>query len=340
MFRAGLSLVVLSAAALSPAAAPLWAGDGLWAIESRQELRCGVRNDSNADLASDIPSGRLGFEIDLCRSWSAALFGNADQVSFVGVTPETGLDALKAGEIDVLALHEDALFGRRDVSFAEIAFVDSLSLMVRRADAMVNALALDGDSLCLSGGEDAERRIEAFASRNQMTLKLRKTASPNEGFTGLREGTCAALAAERLVLARLRSQEENAATRYEVLPEMLSRTFLGPVILSGDRAWENVIRWSLFAMILAEEKQVSSQNLASMASSAEDPAVRRLLGFEGDFGSQLGLEALWAYRILETVGNYGELYDRHFGPGSPAELERGPNALWLDGGLMRAPPFQ
>lgn len=340
MFRTALFLVVLCVAAELPVSAPVWAGDILEAVKSRDSLRCGVSVEGGPDLDPAAAKGRSGFERDLCRSWSAALFGKTDQVTFIEVTPETGLAALKQGRVDVLALQEDVFFGRRDVSFAGTAFVDSLGLMVRRADGVSNALEFDGESFCSIGGEEARGRIEAFASRNRMTLSVQETGSLKDGLIALGDGACRALVAERLALAGLRSQQENGAAVFEILPELLSRKQMGPVILSGDQAWENVIRWSLFAMILAEEKQVSSENLASMASSAEDPAVRRLLGFEGDFGAQLGLEALWAYRIIDAVGNYGELYDRHFGPGVPSELERGPNALWIDGGLMRAPPFQ
>ncbi len=319
---------------------PAAAGETLDRIKNDGLLKCGVHAGQQGLAVKDDIGNWRGFEVDLCRSWSAALFGKADQVSFVEVSTETGLKALNDGRIDVLALHEDALFGRRDVSFAGSAFVNSLGLMVRRADAFSNALELDGASICFGGDEDARGRIDAFASQNRITLNVRKTDSIEEGVFQLREGACSALMAGRLALAGLRSQEENGAALYEILPELLSRQLMGPVTLSGDRAWQNVVRWGVFAMLLAEEKQVSSENLASMASSTEDPAIRRLLGFEGDFGTQLDLDSLWAYRIVEAVGNYGEVYDRHFGPGRPTELERGPNALWIDGGLMRAPPFQ
>lgn len=318
---------------------PVAAGEIFDRIKSNELLRCGVQAGQEGLAVKDDSGNWRGFEIDLCRSWSAALFGKADQVLFVEVTPDTGLAALNDGLIDVLALHEDALFGRRDVSFAGNAFVNSLGLMVRRGDALSNALELDGGTVCFRGGEEAKGRIDAFASQNRMSLNLRKSESLEESVLQLRDGTCNALIAGRLALAGLRSQQENGVAVYEILPELLSKRLMGPVTLSGDRAWLNVVRWGVFAMVLGEEKQVSSQNLASMASSTEDPAVRRLLGFEGDFGTQLGLDALWAYRIIEAVGNYGEVYDRHFGAGLPAELERGPNALWIDGGLMRAPPF-
>ncbi|TQV79346.1 transporter substrate-binding domain-containing protein [Denitrobaculum tricleocarpae] len=319
---------------------PAAAGEILDQIKSDGLLRCGVQAGQEGLAVKDDSGNWRGFEIDLCRSWSAALFGTPDQVSFVEVGPETGLKALNDGRIDVLALHEDALFGRRDVSFAGSAFVNSLGLMVRRADAFSNALELDGGSVCFSGDDEAKGRIEAFASQNRMTLNVRETGSIEEGVLQLREGSCTALMAGRLALAGVRSREENGAALYEILPDLLSKRLMGPVTLSGDRAWQNVVRWGVFAMLVAEEKQVSSESLASMASSTEDPAIRRLLGFEGDFGTQLGLDVLWAYRIVEAVGNYGEVYDRHFGPGRPTELERGPNALWIDGGLMRAPPFQ
>lgn len=319
---------------------PVAAGEIFEAIKSNETLRCGVHAGQQGLAIKDDIGNWKGFEIDLCRSWSAALFGSDDKVSFVAITSETGLNALTDGRIDVVALHDDALFGRRDVSFAGNAFVDSLGLMVRRVDAISNALELDGRTLCVSGDEEEQGRVDAFMSQNRVTVRTREIAPLEKAILHLREGSCDALVAGRLTLANLRSQEEKGRATYEILPELLSKRLMGPVILSQDRAWLNVIRWGVFAMILAEEKQVSSENLASMSSSTKDPATMRLLGFEGDFGKQLGLGPLWAYRIIETVGNYGEVYDRHFGPGLPAELERGPNALWIDGGLMRAPPFQ
>ncbi|WP_282609356.1 transporter substrate-binding domain-containing protein [Pelagibius sp. Alg239-R121] len=316
------------------------AGEAFDAIRDSGTIRCGVHSDRPGLAVKNDQAEWQGFEIDLCRSWSAALFGNGDQVSFIEIEGEEGLSALTDGTIDVLALNEDALFGRRDVSFAGNAFVDSLALMVRRADAFSNALELDGRNVCFSGDEEAKGRIDAFASENRMNTTTSDAGSMPEAMDRLKEGDCDALLAGRLALASLRSSEPDGAERYEILPELLSKRLLGPVTLSNDRAWLNVVRWGVFAMIVAEEKQVSSNNLASIASSAKDPAVKRLLGFEGNFGEQLGLQPLWAYKIIETVGNYDELYERHFGAGLPTALERGPNALWIDGGLMRAPPFQ
>ncbi len=312
------------------------AGEVFDAVRERGELRCGVQSE-RPGLAARTADGELaGFEIDLCRTWSVAVFGKADRVVFVPVAGEAGLKALSDRQIDVLALHEDALFGRREVSFAGNAFVDSLALMVRRADALGNALELDGKTICVSGGEEATGRLEAFASENRLTLSTLETDTVAASVRELQSGACAAVMAGRLVLAGARAQADED---YEILPELFSKNLLGPVTASDDRAWLNVIRWGVFAMIVAEEKGVSSENLASIASSEKDPAVFRLLGFEGNFGEELGLDRLWAYKIIESVGNYAEVYDRHFGAGKASELERGPNALWLDGGLMRAPPF-
>ncbi len=321
-------------------ALPVAAGEILDGIKSSGLIKCGVHAGQQGLAIEDDNGNWSGFEVDLCRGWSSALFGKGDQVEFVDVIQGEGLGDLKTGRIDVLALHEDTLFGQRDFSFAGAAFVDGLALMVRRNDAISNALELDGRKHCFSGSDEAKGRLEAFASQNRMSLVIKRTESLEMAVSQLREGACDALSAGRLTLANLRSLENQGADTFEILTELLSKRLMGPVTLSSDRAWSNLVRWSVFAMILAEEKQVSSENLASMSSSTKDPAILRLLGFEGDIGKQLGLEPLWAYRIIETVGNYGETYDRHFGAGLPAELERGPNALWIDGGLMRAPPFQ
>lgn len=319
---------------------PVVAGEVFDSVRAQGTLRCGVHAGQQGLAVKDRDGNWQGFEVDLCRAWSSALFGKADHVELVEVSDDTALEALNERRVDVIALQENALFGRRDVSFAGHAFVDSLSLMVRRGDAISNALELDKASICYSGDEDAKGRVDAFASQNRIKIETTKAASLAEAFKSFESGNCAALLAGRLTLADLRSRKVQGASTYEILPELLSKRLLGPVTLSRDRAWLNLVRWGVFAMVLAEEKEVTSVNLASMASSTKDPAIRRLLGFEGEFGKQLGLEPLWAYRIIESVGNYGEVYARHFGPGLPTELERGPNALWLDGGLMRAPPFQ
>ena len=319
---------------------PVAAGEIFDAVLAKDRLHCGVHGGQEGLAVKDQDGSWRGFEIDLCRAWSSALFGKADQVVFVEVTEDTALEALNERRADVIALQENALFGRRDVSFAGHAFVDSLSLMVRRSDAISNALELDKASVCYAGDEDAKGRVDAFANQNRITLATKRSDSLTEAFEELESGDCAALLANRLTLTDLRSAAGQGPESFEILPELLSKRLLGPVTLSEDREWLNLVRWGVFAMVLAEEKDVSSANLASMASSAKDPAILRLLGFEGEFGKQLGLDPLWAYRIIESVGNYGEVYARHFGPGLPTELERGPNSLWLDGGLMRAPPFQ
>lgn len=329
-------VILLSTALFFVSPPDLRAEEILNAVLDRGELRCGIRSDRPGLAARNSDGVLEGFEIDLCRAWSISLFGEDDKVVFVPISGEAGLTALSDRQIDVLALHEDALFGRREVSFAGNAFVGSLAMMVRREDAVGNALELDGKTICVSGGEEAKGRLEAFASENRLSLKTRETESTGTSVEELRDGTCAAVLSGRLALAGARGE---AAGDYEILPELFSKHLLGPVTSSDDRAWLNVIRWGVFAMIVAEEKGISSENLASVASTAKDPAVFRLLGFEGNFGEELGLDRLWAYRIIERVGNYAELYERHFGDGKPSELERGPNALWIDGGLMRAPPF-
>jgi general L-amino acid transport system substrate-binding protein len=319
---------------------PVKAGELLDSIRTSGEIRCGI-HAGQAGLAARNETGQWqGFEIDLCRAWSAALFGNEEQMVPVDINDEDALAELIRGRIHVIALYQDSLFGRRDVSFAGNAFVDSLALMVRRQDGIANALDLDGKQICY-GGEEAQRgRLDDFAQENRIALPATNGGSPAKAFASFRAGDCSAVMSERLALARFRSSVDSGFQKLEILPELLSRTLRGPVVASNDQAWLNVVRWSLFAMILAEEKRVSSENLASMASSTRDPSILRLLGLEGHLGEDLGLDPLWAYRIIGTVGNFAELYDHHFGAKTPTPLERGPNSLWIDGGLMRAPPFQ
>jgi general L-amino acid transport system substrate-binding protein len=326
---------VLASASLAPAQAQT-----LQTVRDRGFLICGATSPLPGFAQQDAEGRWSGFDVDLCRGIAAAVFGDANLIEFRALRGESRFAPLQTGQVDVLTRNgswtqrRDTLFG---ANYVATAFFDGQAFMVPQSLGVVSAFELDDISICvIEGGEELER-VQEFFFLNQASY----TEVPYEDVADLavayRAGLCQVVSASgRQLQAMRRDLPEPAAHR--ILPERISKELLGPAVREGDDQWFNIVKWTIFALINAEEVGITALNIDSLAN-ARTPAVRRLLGVDGDFGTPLGLKPTFMSDVVRAIGNYAELYDRHFGPQTGAALLRGQNALWSNGGLLYAPPI-
>ncbi|NLI81411.1 MAG: amino acid ABC transporter substrate-binding protein [Deltaproteobacteria bacterium] len=282
-----------------------------------------------------------GLDVDFCRALAAAIFNDAEKVKFVPVTTKERFTALQTGEIDVLSRNTTWTFERdvqQGLDFAGILFFDGQGFMVNKKLGVNSAKQLDGASICIQTGTTTEKNVSDYFAANNMKFKPVVFESADESTVIYDSGRCdvyttdtSGLAARRVTLSK---PEDHI-----ILPEVISKEPLGPAVRQGDNQWADIVRWTLFALINAEELGVTSKNVDEMLKS-NNPEIKQLLGVEGNYGEQFGLTKDWAYRIVKQVGNYGEIFDRNVGPNTALKLNRGQNALWTRGGLIYAPPIR
>jgi len=325
---------------LAMASAPVSA-QTLDAVRERGFLICGATNPLPGFAQKDAEGRWSGFDVDLCRAIAAAVFGDPDLIEFRSLRGETRFAPLQTEAVDVLTRNgpwterRDTIYG---ASFVGTAFFDGQAFLVPQSLGLVSAFELDNVSICVIDGGDDLERIQEFFFANQATY----TEVPYEDIDDLalayRTGLCQIISAPGRQLQAIRRAlpDPNA---HRILPERISKDLLGPVVRSGDQQWFNIVKWTLFALINAEEVGITGLNTESLAAS-HTPVIRRILGVEGDFGTPLGLEPTFMADAIRAVGNYSELYDRHFGPQTGAALLRGQNSLWSNGGLLYAPPVR
>lgn len=310
-------------------------------VKKRGFLMCGS-NPGRAGFGLQDANGRwAGLDIDFCRALAAAVFNDVGKVKFIPLSAKDRLAALQSGAVDVLANNTTWTLSRETAQgllFAGINYFDGQRFMAHKNLNAASVLELSGTSICVQQFTTTELNLADFFHANNMTYKPRAFATSDEAITAYGSGHCdvytadaSGLYAGRMVLA---DPDDNI-----VLPEIISKEPLGPVVRQGDDRWFNLVKWVNFAMINAEELGVTSKNVDEKAKS-ENPEIRRLLGFEGNFGEAMGLDADWGYRIVKLVGNYGEVFDRNLGEGSQLKIKRGLNALWSKGGLLYAPPVR
>jgi general L-amino acid transport system substrate-binding protein len=329
------------AAAFGLAASAASAQQVLEAVKKRGELNCG----SNTGLAgfgqADAQRNCTGLDVDVCRAIAAAIFDDPKKVKFVPLTAKDRFTALQSGDVDVLA-RNTTWTSSRDTSlglnFTGINYYDGQGFMVRRDLKVESALKLDGAAVCVQQGTTTELNLADYFRANKMTLKTVTFATLDEAVKAYDSGRCDTYTtdASGLYSARLRLTQPD---EHIVLPEIISKEPLGPAVRHGDDQWFDIVKWVHFAMLNAEELGITKANVEEMRKS-KNPDVMRLLGTEGNFGEQLGLNKDWAYWIIRHVGNYGESFERNVGQGSPLKIARGQNALWTKGGLQYAPPVR
>src|SRR5512135_735563 len=310
-------------------------------VKDRGVLLCG----SNGTLAGfglpDANGKWTGLDVDFCRAVAAAIFNDAEKVKFVPLSTKDRFTALQSGEVDVLA-RNTTWTSSRDTSlglnFVGVNYYDGQGFMVRTALKVNSALELNGAAICVQQGTTTELNLADFFGAAKMQLKTVTFATANEALKAYDAGRCDAYTtdASALYAEKLRVTNPND---HVILPEIISKEPLGPAVRHGDDQWFDIVKWVLFAMLDAEELNITSKNVDEAVKST-NPEIKRFVGTEGNFGEQLGLTKDWAVRIVKLVGNYGEAFERNVGSGSPLKIDRGLNKLWNKGGVQYAPPIR
>ena len=313
----------------------------LKAVKDRGMLNCGANGTLAGFGLPDAQGKWTGLDVDFCRAIAAAVLNDADKVKFVPLSAKDRFTALQSGEVDVLA-RNTTWTSSRDTSlglnFAGVNYYDGQGFMVRKTLKVNSALELNGAAICVQQGTTTELNLADYFAASKMQLKTVTFATANEAVKAYDAGRCDAYTtdASALYAERLRVANPND---HIILPEIISKEPLGPAVRHGDDQWFDVVKWTLFAMIDAEELGISSKTLDEALKST-NPEIKRFVGTEGNYGEQLGLTKDWAVRIVKLVGNYGESFERNVGEGSPLKIERGLNKLWSKGGIQYAPPIR
>ncbi len=311
-------------------------------VRAKGFVQCGVSTGLVGFAAPDADGNWSGFDVDYCRALAAAVFGDGQAVKFTPTTGKTRFTALASGEVDVLARNTTWTFSRDvdlKLTFVGINYYDGQGFMTHASNGVSSAHELGGATVCIQTGTTTELNLADFFRANDMSYEpvpIETNAEAREQFFAQ---ACDVYTTDRSGLAATRATAEDPSSLV-VLPEIISKEPLGPLVRHGDDQWADIARWVLNALITAEEKGVTSGNVQEMAAGSNDPEVNRLLGSEGDLGAMIGLDADWAVNALAAVGNYGEIFERNIGAETPIGLERGVNALWTDGGLVYSPPFR
>ena len=310
-------------------------------VQARGVLNCVVSTGIAGFAYTDEAGEWKGFDIDFCRATAAAVLGDANAIKAVTSTGKTRFTKLNAGEGDVLWRNTTITFSR-DVGvklrFHGVNYYDGQGFMVPASLGVSSATELDGASVCIQTGTTTELNLADYFHANGMSYEAVTIETNEEARQNYVEGRCDVYTTDASGLAATRSTFENPGD-HVILPEIISKEPLGPATRHGDDQWSDIVTWVLNATVTAEEKGVTSANVDEMKSS-KDPEVLRLLGVEGNQGAELGLSVDWAYNIIKSVGNYGEIFERNIGTDTPIGLARGLNALWTDGGLQYSPPFR
>ena len=313
----------------------------LQTVKDRGIVNCGANGTLAGFGLPDAQGNWTGLDVDVCRAVAAAIFNDASKVKFVPLSAKDRFTALQSGEVDLLVrnttwtLSRDTSLG---LNFTGVDYYDGQGFMVHKALKVNSALELNGASVCVQQGTTTELNLADFFRAHNMQLKSVTFATANEAVKAYDAGRCDAYTtdASGLYAERLRLSNPND---HIVLPEIISKEPLGPAVRHGDDQWFDIVKWVLFAMLNAEELNITQNNVDEMVKSG-NPEIRRFVGTEGTYGEQLGLTKDWAVRIIKLVGNYGESFERNVGQGSPLKIDRGLNKLWSKGGIQYAPPIR
>ncbi len=310
-------------------------------VKDRGTLSCGVSQGLPGFSAPDDKGNWTGLDVDVCRAIAAAIFNDPTKVKFVPLSAKDRFTALQSGEIDVLSrnstwtLSRDTSLG---LNYTGVTYYDGQGFLVRKSLKVNSALELNSASICVQTGTTNEQNIADYFKGNNMKYEVIAFGTADETVKAYESGRCdvftsdvSQLYAERLKLS--------APADHGVLPEVISKEPLGPVVRHGDDQWFDIVKWTLFAMINAEELAITQKNVDEMANSPK-PEFKRIFGTDGNLGEQLGLTKDWVTRIIKAVGNYGESFDRNVGAGSQLGIARGLNKLWNQGGIQYAPPIR
>lgn len=316
------------------------AGPTLTAIRSRGHVMCGITQ--GAGFATPDDSGRWrGFDVDFCRALAVAVLDDPNKVQFVPFTQQQRFSGLQSGEVDVLVNGTSVTISRaieRDFHFGPVYLYDGQGFLARKASKVTSATKLDGATVCVQQGTTTELNLSDFARRNHITVRPVVIEDLRGAVSALASGRCDVITQDGAGLATTRTMLRDPDS-YVVLPERISKEPIAPVVRFGDDQWLEVVNWVFRAPIQAEELGITKSNVSQLAQSS-DPSIRRFLGLEPGITDGFGLDARWPSRVIGALGNYGEIFDRNLGTGTPLGMARGMNRLWTDGGLLYSPPFR
>ncbi|MGX9417859.1 amino acid ABC transporter substrate-binding protein [Vibrio sp. WJH972] len=310
-------------------------------IKQSGYLTCGVSTGLPGFSNPNSKGEWEGLDVGYCQALAAAVIGDKTKVKYIPLTPKERFTALQSGEVDVLSRNTTWTYTRDTalgLNFAGVTYYDGQGFMVFKDLGVSSVDELDGASVCVQAGSTTELNLADYFRSHGMSYQPVVFDTPNQTKKGFDSGRCDVLTTDQSGLYALRLELEDPSNAI-ILPEIISKEPLGPVVRQGDDNWLNITKWTLFTMINAEEYGITSKNVDQMRES-NDPNVRRILGVEGPKGKPLSLSDDWSYQIIKQVGNYGELFESQVGSGSPLQIARGVNALWKDGGFMYAPPIR
>ena len=334
--------VFLGALTVAGVAAGAAAAGTLDDVKARGKLNCGVTTGLVGFAAPNANGEWEGFDVAVCRAVAAAVLGDSTAVEFVPTTGKTRFTALASGEIDMLARNTTWTFSR-DVDlkfeFTGVNYYDGQGFMVPKELGVSSAKELDGATVCIQTGTTTELNLADFFRSNNISYEPVPIETNAEAQQQYLAGACDVYTTDASGLAATRATFDDPSA-HVLLPEIISKEPLGPLVRHGDNEWGDVVRWTLNALITAEELGVTSANLAEMSAGTTNPEINRLLGTEGTLGEMLGLSADWAKNAIAAGGNYGEVFAKNIGEDTPIGLARGQHAQWTEGGLLYSPPFR
>jgi len=338
-FSALLATVVVAAVVVGP----VCAGNALDAVKARGRLNCGVGEAIPGFSERDARGKWSGFDVDFCHAVAAAVLGDGDKVQFVPLTACMRFPALQLGKIDLLMRNTSWTLTREavlKVQFPAVLFYDSQAFLVPTKSGITSIAELNGSTVCVEKGATSVLNMKDYFIARGLSVNPIVIDSPAEIAAALLDGRCAACTGEASQLVAMRLQAPGGASAFEILPDRISIEPLCPVVWGGDPEWATIVRWVLYALILAEEIGVTSDNLHSAIPEKNLLVLRMLRGEQGMVAKAMGVRTDWAVRAVKAAGNYGEMYERNLGRSSPLKIERGLNRLWTEGGLMYAPPIE
>ncbi len=332
---------LVAAAALT--ALPAHAGRTLDDIRKRGQVVCGVNTGLAGFSSADSQGNWSGLDVDICRAIAAAVFGDGNKVRWVPLNAQQRFTALQSGEIDVLSrnstwtLTRDASLG---LHFTAVTYYDGQGFMVPAKSKIRSAKQLRGATVCVQSGTTTEKNLTDFSRANKLNIKPVVFEKVEAATGAYFAGRCQAYTTDASGLASVRNREARNPADHLILPELISKEPLAPVVRRGDDEWFAIVKWVIFGLIEAEEYGITQANADRMLAESQDPVVQRILGRTEDTGKLLGLERNWMLNAIKATGNYGEIFERNVGPKTPLNLPRGSNNLWSRGGLMYAPPVR
>jgi general L-amino acid transport system substrate-binding protein len=321
------------------------AGKDLDAVKARGQLVCGVGTGTAGFMQADSQGKWVGLDVDVCRAVSAALFGDSEKVKYVPLSSQQRFTALQSGEVDLLSnnttwtLTRDTALG---LDFTAVTYYDGQGFLVNKKLGVKSAKELNGATVCVAPGTTTELNLADYFRANKMTFKPVVIEKLDEVRAAFFAGRCDVYTNDSSSLYATRAANPPPPATpddFIVLPEIISKEPLGPAVRQGDSQFADIVRWSQYAMLEAEEAGIDSKNVDDMLKS-DNPNIKRILGVTPGMGKALGVDEKWVYNIVKQVGNYGESFERNVGTGSPLKIERGLNRLWTKGGLQYAPPIR